>query len=59
MPDKLGDSLKGGHMITPLNVERPKGDPGPEILNNPVQDANDPLGFMKGIGGNEGRKSGE
>lgn len=51
MPKKLGDTYSKTSMVTPLNAKSPKADPGPPILNNPLQKPSDDFGFLKDIKG--------
>lgn len=44
--DKLGNTYKGTSMVTPLNAEPGKADPGPSIMNNPLIKPNDTMGFL-------------
>jgi len=46
-PGKLGNSFKNTSLVTPLNAEAGKADPGPPILNNPVLYPPDQQGFLK------------
>jgi hypothetical protein len=50
MPDKLNNDLKKGAMVTPISTEPGKPDPGPPILNNPVENPSDVLGFIPKMG---------
>ena len=44
--EKMGNTYKGTAMVTPLNAEPGKGDPGPGIMNNPLIKPGDPTGFL-------------
>jgi len=36
MPEKMGNTFKNTSLVSPLNAEPGKSDPGPPILNNPL-----------------------
>jgi hypothetical protein len=44
--EKLGNTFKNTSLVSPLNAESGKADPGPGILNTPLIDPNDPQGFL-------------
>lgn len=46
MPDKLGNTFKNTAMVSPLNADPGKADPGPPVLNNPLIKPADKDGFL-------------
>ena len=44
-PDKLGNTLRAP-LVSPLNAEPGKADPGPPILNNPRMEPKDTDGYL-------------
>lgn len=57
--EKLGNTFSKGPLVSPLNAEPGKPDPGPSVRNSPRINASDPLGFMSGVGsGKKGNKKG-
>jgi hypothetical protein len=44
--EKMGNTFKPTSMVTPLNAEPGKADPGPGILNNPLMKPNDITGYL-------------
>ncbi len=46
MPNSMGKAFDDSILKSPLTVGRPKKEPGPEVHNNPVATAEDPLGFI-------------
>jgi hypothetical protein len=44
----MGNTFDDSILKSPLTVGRPKNEPGPEVLNNPVAKPGDPLGFIPG-----------
>ncbi len=46
MPDKMGNSFKNTALVSPLNADPGKADPGPAIMNNPLIKPNDKDGFL-------------
>jgi len=45
-PDKLGNTFKNSSLVSPLNAEPGKADPGPNIMNNPLIKPEDQQGFL-------------
>ena len=45
-PEKMGNTFKNTSLVSPLNANPGKSDPGPPILNNPLIDPNDPSGYL-------------
>lgn len=46
MPEKLGNTFGPTSMVTPLNANPGKAEPGPPILNNPLIKPSDPTGYL-------------
>ena len=46
MPERMGKAFDDSMLNSPLTVGRPRNEPGPEVHNNPVADAADPLGLL-------------
>jgi hypothetical protein len=46
MPDKMGNTFKNSSLVSPLNAEPGKADPGPGIMNNPLMKPDDFQGFL-------------
>ena len=46
MVDKLGNTFKNSSLVSPLNAEPGKADPGPTIHNNPLMEPSDPTGYL-------------
>jgi hypothetical protein len=46
MVDKLGNTFRNTSLVSPLNSEPGKADPGPGIMNNPLMKPNDDRGFL-------------
>lgn len=46
MPDKMGNTFKNSALVSPLNADPGKADPGPSIMNNPLIKPNDDRGFL-------------
>lgn len=44
--DKLGNTFKNTALVSPLNAEPGKADPGPSIMNSPLIKPNDTMGFL-------------
>lgn len=58
MPEKMGNTYKNTSMVSPLNAEPGKSDPGPPILNNPLIKPDDDRGFLSEVtkpGGKKGK----
>lgn len=43
MPEAFGKNYDEEILKSPLTVGRPKGEPGPDVANNPVARPEDPL----------------
>lgn len=43
---KLGNTYGPTSMVTPLNAEPGKADPGPPLINNPLIKPNDSMGYL-------------
>lgn len=54
MPSKMGNTIKG-NLISPINVEPGKADPGPTVMNNPEISPRDKDGFLSEPGKNLGK----
>lgn len=46
MVDKLGNTFKKTSLVSPLNADPGKADPGPPILNNPLIEPKDDQGYL-------------
>ena len=46
MPEKLGNTFKHTALVSPLNADPGKSDPGPPIMNNPLIEPSDPGSFL-------------
>lgn len=46
MPEKMGKAFDDEILKSPLTVGRPGKEPGPDVHNNPVAMASDPLKFL-------------
>jgi len=46
MVDKLGNTFKNTSLVSPLNADPGKADPGPGIMNNPLIKPNDFMGLL-------------
>jgi hypothetical protein len=46
MPEKMGNTFKGTALVSPLNADPGKADPGPGILNSPLIKPKDDQGFL-------------
>lgn len=46
MPEKMGNTFKNTSLVSPLNSDPGKADPGPSIMNNPLMKPNDQMGFL-------------
>jgi hypothetical protein len=46
MPDKMGNTFKNTALVSPLNAEPGKADPGPAIMNNPLMKPSDQMGLL-------------
>lgn len=44
--DRMGNTFGKTSMVSPLNAEPGKSDPGPGILNNPLIKPNDTMGYL-------------
>lgn len=55
MPEKFGNTFDDRILKSPLTVGAPKGEPGPDVRNNPVMQPADPLKYIPS-GGKEGKK---
>lgn len=44
--EKLGNTFKNSSLVSPLNAEPGKADPGPGIMNSPLIKPNDSMGFL-------------
>lgn len=44
MPDKMGNTFKNTALVSPLNADPGKADPGPAIMNNPLIKPADSVG---------------
>lgn len=56
--DKLGNTFKNTSLVSPLNAEPGKSDPGPNIMNNPLIKPNDDMGYLTEVtrpGGKKGK----
>ena len=48
MPEKFANTFDDEILKSPLTVGRPKNEPGPDVRNNPVATAADPLKLIPG-----------
>jgi hypothetical protein len=58
MPDKMGNTFLNTDLVSPLNADAGKGDPGPKIMNNPLIKPNDTMGYLTEVtkpGGKKGK----
>jgi hypothetical protein len=46
MPDKMGNTFKNTALVSPLNSDPGKADPGPGIMNNPLIKPPDDQGYL-------------
>jgi hypothetical protein len=46
MVDKLGNTFKNTSLVSPLNADPGKADPGPAIANNPLIKPSDQMGYL-------------
>jgi len=46
MVDKLGNTFKNTSLVSPLNADPGKADPGPGIMNNPLIKPNAFMGLL-------------
>jgi hypothetical protein len=46
MPEKMGNTFKNTALVSPLNAEPGKADPGPVIMNNPLMLPKDKDDFL-------------
>jgi hypothetical protein len=44
--DKLGNTFKNTSLVSPLNAEPGRADPGPGIMNNPLMKPDDKDGYL-------------
>lgn len=48
MPEDLKSKAYAPEFLTPLNVQKPAGETGPEVANVPAMPAPDPTGVVPG-----------
>lgn len=46
MVDRMGNTFKNSALVSPLNAEPGKADPGPAIMNNPQIKPSDAMGYL-------------
>lgn len=46
MPEKMGNTFKNTSLVSPLNAEPGKADPGPPLMNNPLIKPDDDQGYL-------------
>jgi hypothetical protein len=65
MPEKMGNTFSNTSLVSPLNANPGKSDPGPPITNSPLIKPSDPTGYLDeptkpgtktAIAGGKGRK---
>lgn len=49
MPDKMGNTFRNTALVSPLNAEPGKADPGPTIMNNPLIKPADKDGYLTDV----------
>lgn len=56
MAEKFGKNFDDELLKTPLTVGRPRGEPGPDVNNNPVARPEDPLKLIPANSRTAGKK---